>query len=112
MPRRAPAGEIAAASLPDAVSALGAAATPAYFAAMLVWALAGAACVLLWRRRARLLWWTLLTAGAICAHVAAGTLLGVKVPPLTLISAPLAAVAVLMLAAAYGRHGGRVFGVS
>lgn len=111
-PRGTPSGDAVAQSLPNALDGLQGFATLAYFGALLVWALAGSVAVLLWRRRARLLWWTLLTAGAIAAHVAAGTLLGAMVPPLTLIAAPLAATSVLLLVAAFGRRGGRVFGLS
>lgn len=111
-PPGAPAGEIAATSLPDAVDALRGFANAAYVATLLVWAAAGAAAVLLWRRRARLLWWTVATTAVIVAHVAAGTLLGSVVPPVSLISAPLVATSILLLAAAIGRRGGRVFGVS
>lgn len=112
VPRGAPDGGLAARSLPDALDALNGFSGSAYLATLLVWALAGAGTVLLWRGRARLLWWTLATAGAICAHVAAGTLLGSVVPPLTLIAVPLAATSVLLLAAAFARRGGRVFDVS
>lgn len=111
-PGAVPSGDAVAQSLPSALDALREFAGPAYFAALLVWSIAGAGAVLLWRGGARLLWWTLLTAGAIAAHVAAGSALGAMVPPVTLIAVPLAATSVLLLAAALGRRGGRVFGLS
>jgi hypothetical protein len=111
-PERMPAAPELRGSASVAVEAAARMFHPAYAASLALWALTAAIATLLWLRGSRLFLWSLLTAAAIAAQVALGSGLGAIVPPLTLVTVPLAAASALMLAAAVARRTGRVFGAS
>ncbi|MGH2905513.1 MAG: serine/threonine-protein kinase [Solirubrobacterales bacterium] len=83
-------------------------ATPAYFASFGLWALCGAAAVILHDRHVSLPVWSVATIAAFAAQFFLGQTFEQPVPPLTLVAVPLA-VASVLLAAASARRIGRVF---
>lgn len=111
-PEHMPAAIELRSSAAAAVEAMTRLSSPAYAASLALWATAAAIATILWLRGSRLFLWSLLTATAIAAQVALGSALGAIVPPLTLVTVPLAAASALMLAAAVARRTGRVFGAS
>lgn len=83
-------------------------ATPPYTASLGLWALAGAAAVLLADRRAPLTAWSVLGAVLLVAQVAIGQMLGAPVPAISIVACVLA-LCVLVCVAFAGRRTGRVF---
>jgi hypothetical protein len=83
-------------------------ATPPYTASLGLWALAGAAAVLLIDRRASLTAWAVLGAALLVAQVVIGQMLGAPVPAISIAACVLALCALVCVAFA-GRRTGRVF---
>ncbi|MFT4049218.1 MAG: serine/threonine-protein kinase [Solirubrobacterales bacterium] len=91
-----------------AASAMLAFAQPAYLASLGLWALGGAAAVLLWDRGARTPAWAALAAVFVASQITIGQVLEAPVPALA-IAAGVLAVFALVGAAFIGRSTGRVF---